>query len=75
MRRRVQGILYQLLNDAGRAFNHLTGGNLIGHLFGEQADAIHKGAILRRTGYFANGKEKQKVAPRPEVGLTQILPP
>jgi hypothetical protein len=44
-------------------------------LFGQQADAIHKDGILRRRAYFANGKEKQKMAPRPEDAFTQILPP
>ena len=38
---RVQRVLDQFLHHAGRALNHFAGGDLIGHLLGQQADAVH----------------------------------
>jgi hypothetical protein len=37
----VERILDQFLHDARRAFDHFARGNLVGHLFGEQTDAVH----------------------------------
>jgi hypothetical protein len=38
----IQRILDQLFHDAGRTLNHFAGGDLIGHLLGQQADAVHR---------------------------------
>ncbi len=38
---RVEGVLDQLLDDAGRPFHHFARGDLVGDLFGQQADAVH----------------------------------
>ena len=38
---RIERVLDQLLHHAGRPLNHLTGGDLIGHLLGQQVDAVH----------------------------------
>ena len=40
----VEGIFDQLLHDAGGAFDHFAGGDLVGDLFGKQADAVHRAA-------------------------------
>ena len=37
----VERVFNQLLHDTGRALNHFAGGDLIGDLLGEQADAVH----------------------------------
>ena len=39
----VEGVLDELLHDAGRALDHLAGGDLIGDLLRQQADAVHRG--------------------------------
>ncbi len=38
----VQGILQQFLDHGGRAIDNLAGGDLVGNLVGENADAAHK---------------------------------
>jgi hypothetical protein len=37
----VQGIFHQFFDHAGRAFDDLAGGDLVGHLLGQQTDAVH----------------------------------
>lgn len=37
----VDGVLDELLDDGGRAFDDLAGGNLIRDVIREQADAVH----------------------------------
>ena len=39
----VEGILHQFLDDAGGALDHFAGGDLVGDLLGEKADAVHWG--------------------------------
>ena len=41
-RLRVERVFDQLLHDAGGAFDHFAGGDLIGDVFGQQTDAIHR---------------------------------
>ena len=60
---RVERIFDQFLHDAGRPFDHFTGGDLVGDLFGKKLDAIHVETILRFNSHFASGKAKQKTAP------------
>ena len=38
----IQRVLDQLLHDAGRPLDHFAGGDLVGHLLGQQADAVHR---------------------------------
>ena len=40
----VEGIFDQLLHDAGGALDHFAGGDLVGDLFGKEADAVHVSA-------------------------------
>ena len=37
----VERVFNEFLHDTGRALDHLAGGDLIGDLLGEQADAVH----------------------------------
>ena len=39
---RVEGVLNQLLHDAGRALDHFASSDLISDLFGQEADAVHR---------------------------------
>ena len=53
---RVEGVLHQLLHDAGWPLHHLAGGDLIGDLLGQQADAVHRGArSVRAAGGSGQG--------------------
>ena len=36
----VEGIFDQFLDDAGGAFDHFAGGDLVGHLLGQKSDAV-----------------------------------
>ena len=47
---RIERVLDEFLHDAGRPLNHLAGGDLIGDLFGQQADAVHCGGRVARAG-------------------------
>ena len=42
----IQRVFHQLLDHAGRAFNHFAGGNLVGNLFREKLDTVHRKTIL-----------------------------
>ena len=59
----IEGIFDKLFHDAGGAFHHFAGGDLVGDLFGKKLDAVHVETILRFNGHFANGSAKQKIAP------------
>jgi hypothetical protein len=48
---------------------------LIGDLLGKKLDPVHVETILRFNGHFANGSEKQKIAPRFGSLRTEIFPP
>ena len=37
----VEGVFNQFLHDAGGALDHFAGGDLVGDVFGQQADAVH----------------------------------
>ena len=37
----VERVFDQFLHDAGGALDHFAGGDLVGDLFGQQADAVH----------------------------------
>ena len=71
----VEGILDKFLHDAGGAFDHFAGGDLVGDLLGEKFDPVHVETILRFNGHFANGSEKQKIALRCGSLRTQMRPP
>ena len=73
----VEGVLQQLLDDGRRALDDLAGGDLVGHLFGQQTDAVH----LRRASDYAGlvsvfgmGRVKPKSAPPPGTLRAYILP-
>ena len=73
----VEGILHQFLDHAGGALDDLAGGDLVGHLFGQQTDAVH----LRRASDYAGlvsvfgmGRVKPKSAPPPGTLRAYILP-
>ena len=38
----VQGVFDQFFDHAGRPFNHLASGDLVGNLFGKQMDPVHR---------------------------------
>jgi hypothetical protein len=44
----VEGVFDQFLHDAGGAFDHFAGGDLVGDLFGKQLDAVHRSLIHQR---------------------------
>jgi hypothetical protein len=46
----VEGVLQQLLDDGGGAVDDLAGGDLVGDLVGENADAAHAGFKDTRRG-------------------------
>ena len=49
----IQRVLDQFLHHAGRPLNHFAGGDLIGHLLGQQADAVHDtGRAMLDAGYW-----------------------
>jgi len=52
----VDGIFDEFFDDAGGTFNNLTGGDLVGDSFREEADAIHASG---------RGRVKLKMAPWP----------
>jgi hypothetical protein len=41
-RLRIERVFDQFLHDAGGALDHFAGGDLVGNLFGKQADAVHR---------------------------------
>ena len=42
----IEGVLQQLLDDGGGAVDDLAGGDLVGNLVGENADAAHAGSRI-----------------------------
>ncbi len=44
----VEGILDEFLNHAGGAFDHFASGDLVGDLFRQEANAVHRGAGAKR---------------------------
>jgi hypothetical protein len=62
----VEGIFHQFFDHAGRAFDDFAGGDLVGHLLGQQTDAVHlpSGKALEDFGSAEDrGRVKPKSAP------------
>ena len=48
----IERIFDEFLHDAGGAFDHFAGGDLVGDLFGKQADAVHRPCSVKRESGF-----------------------
>ena len=46
----IERVFDQFLHDAGGAFHHFAGGDLVGDVFGKQADAVHETATFSVRG-------------------------
>ena len=61
----VEGVLNEFLDHAGRALDHFAGGDLVGDVLGEQANAVH---VETRENFRRREAEKQCESP-PVGGL------
>ena len=67
----IQGVLDEFLDHAGGPLHHFAGGDLVGHLFGQQLDAVHgddkSHALRQRQREGEKNRAAAGLAPHPDA--------